>query len=64
MTKPVLSAKKGGKFLAHTQLENVLRFIKLVIEKSVSDLNPYWIWIQSGQWIRIRIQEGINYPQK
>ncbi len=29
---------------------------------SVSD--PDWIRIQSGQWIRIRIQEGKNDPQK
>ncbi len=26
--------------------------------------DPDWIRIQSGQWIRIRIQEGKNYPQK
>ena len=63
-TKLVLSAKKGGKILAHTQLENVIRFIKLVLEKSVSDPNPYWIRIQSGQWICIRIQEGKNGPQR
>jgi hypothetical protein len=38
----------------------------------VSDPDPYWIRIQSGQWIRsgsgpvfgIRIQEGKNDPQK
>jgi hypothetical protein len=32
------------------------------------DLDPYldpdWIRIQSGQWIRIRIQEGKNDPKK
>jgi hypothetical protein len=28
------------------------------------DLDPDWIRIQSGQWIRIRIQEGKNDPQK
>jgi hypothetical protein len=27
---------------------------------SVSDPDPDWIQIQSGQWIRIRIQEGKN----
>ncbi len=26
--------------------------------------DPYWIRIQSGLWIRIRIQEGKNDPQK
>jgi hypothetical protein len=26
--------------------------------------DPDWIRIQSGQWIRIRIQEGQNDPQK
>ncbi len=26
--------------------------------------DPDWIRIQSGQWIRIRIQEGENDPQK
>jgi hypothetical protein len=29
---------------------------------NVSD--PDWIQIQSGQWIRIRIQEGESDPQK
>jgi hypothetical protein len=28
------------------------------------DPDPNWIRIQSSQWIRIRIQEGKNYPQK
>jgi hypothetical protein len=32
------------------------------IKISVSDPNPDWIRIQSGQWIRI--QEGKNDPQK
>ncbi len=31
---------------------------------SVSDPDPDWIKIQSDQWIRIRIQEGSNDPQK
>ncbi len=26
--------------------------------------DPDWIQIQLGQWIRIRIQEGKNDPQK
>jgi hypothetical protein len=26
--------------------------------------DPDWIRIQSGQWVRIRIQEGKNDPQK
>ncbi len=30
----------------------------------VADPDPHWIRILSGQWIRIRIQEGKNYPQK
>ncbi len=30
----------------------------------VSDPDPDWIRFQSGQWIRIRIQEGKNDPQK
>jgi hypothetical protein len=30
----------------------------------VSDPDPYWILIQSGQWIRIRIEEGKNEQQK
>ncbi len=30
----------------------------------VSDPDPYWIRIQSDHWIRIRIQEGKNDPQK
>jgi hypothetical protein len=30
----------------------------------VADPDPNWIRIQSGQWIRIRIQEGKNYPKK
>jgi hypothetical protein len=30
----------------------------------VADPDPYWIRIQSGQWNRIRIQEGKNDPQK
>ncbi len=35
-----------------------------MISGSVSDLDPDWIRIQSGQWIRIwiRIQEGKNGP--
>jgi hypothetical protein len=32
------------------------------VNSSVSD--PDWNQIQSGQWIRIRIQEGKNDPQK
>ncbi len=32
-----------------------------IVCSSVSD--PDWILIQSGQWIRIRILEGKNYPQ-
>jgi len=39
-----------------------------VQEVRVADPDPYpdpdWIRIQSGQWIRIRIQEGKNDPQK
>ncbi len=31
---------------------------------SVLDPDPYWIRIQSDHWIRIRIQEGKNGPQK
>ncbi len=30
----------------------------------VEDPDPDWIRIQSGQWIRIRIEEGKNDPQK
>jgi hypothetical protein len=30
----------------------------------VEDPDPYWIRIQLDQWIRIRIQEGKNDPQK
>jgi hypothetical protein len=30
----------------------------------VSDPDPDWMRIQSGPWIRIRIQEGKNDPQK
>jgi hypothetical protein len=30
----------------------------------VADPDPDWIRTQSGQWIRIRIQEGKNEPQK
>ena len=38
------------------------------LKTRVADPDPYpdpdWIRIQSGQWIRIRIQEGKNDPQK
>jgi hypothetical protein len=30
----------------------------------VVDPDPDWIRVQSGLWIRIRIQEGKNDPQK
>ncbi len=30
----------------------------------IRDPDPSWIWIQSGQWIRIRIQEDKKDPQK
>jgi hypothetical protein len=30
----------------------------------IADPDPNWIRIQSGQWIRIRIQEDKNYSQK
>jgi hypothetical protein len=36
--------------------------IQCCVSASVSD--PEWIQIQSSQWIRIRIQEGKNDPQK
>jgi hypothetical protein len=38
-------------------------FLQLCTDR-VSDPDPDRIRIQSGQWIRIRIQEGKNYPQK
>jgi hypothetical protein len=28
------------------------------------DLYPDWIWIQWGPWVRIRIKEGKNGPEK
>jgi hypothetical protein len=34
----------------------------VAILNSVSDPEPDWIRIQSGQWIRIRIQKGKNDP--
>ncbi len=39
---------------------------RISIATRVADPDPYpdWIRIQSGQWIRIRIQEGKNAPQK
>jgi hypothetical protein len=35
-----------------------------MIKKETTQTDPDWIWIQSGQWIRIRIQGGKNDPQK
>ncbi len=35
-----------------------------VVHIRVVDPDPDWIRIQSGLWIRIRIQEGKNDPQK
>jgi hypothetical protein len=35
-----------------------------IVPSSVTYSYPYWIRIKSGQWIRIRIQEGKNDPQK
>jgi hypothetical protein len=34
----------------------------LIVHHKVADPDPYWVRIQSGQWIRI--QEGKNDPQK
>ncbi len=33
-----------------------------LVKSSVSDLDTDWIWLQSGQWIRI--QEDKDDPQK
>jgi hypothetical protein len=35
-----------------------------VNKQKISVSDPDWIRIQSGYWIRIRIQEGKNDPQK
>jgi hypothetical protein len=35
-----------------------------LVGSSVVDPDPDWIRIQVGPWIRIRIQEGKNDPQK
>ncbi len=42
-------------------LKNI-RYLPSLIA-SVSDSDPDWIWIQSSQWIRVRIliQEGKNF---
>jgi hypothetical protein len=38
--------------------------VDITFRTSVSDPDPDWIRIQSGQWIWIRIQEGKNDPTK
>jgi hypothetical protein len=44
----------------HTENNNQV----IIKSNSVSDPDPDWIRIQSGQWIWIRIHESNNDPQK
>jgi hypothetical protein len=56
-TYPERTFKLQKKPLEHPTLQNIKIFLLLwIIFARVSDPDPYWTRIQSGQWIRIRIR--------